>query len=102
MKILIAFGLLFSTQLYADELIVSHYKCTHKDNTLKREVIITHNYPGCQVNYIKTDETGSKTSKVVWAAQNSTNYCDNKGFDFVEKKLQEKYGWVCVDKKNMQ
>ena len=53
MKILIAFGLLFSTQLYAEELIVSHYKCTHKDNTLKREVIITHNYPGCQVNYIK-------------------------------------------------
>jgi len=29
--------------------------------------------------------------------KNSTNYCDNKGFDFVEETLQKKYGWVCVD-----
>jgi len=97
MRMLIAFGLLFSTTLYAEEVVSSLYNCTHKDTSLVRQVMITHQYPGCHVTYIKTDETGNKTSKVLWRAQNSTNYCDNKGFDFVEETLQKKYGWVCVD-----
>ena len=100
MKMLIAFGLLFSTPLYAEEVVSSLYNCTHKNNSLVRQVMITHQYPGCHVTYIKTDETGNKTSKVIWRAQNSTNYCDNKGFDFVEETLQKKYGWVCVDENN--
>ena len=32
MKILIAFALLFSTPLYAEDVVSSHYICTHKDN----------------------------------------------------------------------
>ena len=102
MKMLIALGLLFSTSLYAEEVVSSHYKCTHKNNSLVRWVMITHTYPGCNVTYIKADETGTKTSKVIWSARNSTNYCDNKGFDFVEETLQKKYGWVCVDEKDKQ
>ena len=101
MKILISLGLLFTTPLYAEEVISSLYNCTHKGNSnLVREVMIIHQYPGCNVTYIKTDEKGNKTSKVIWSAKNSTNYCDNKGFDFVEETLQKKYGWVCVDEKN--
>jgi len=100
MKMLIAFGLLFSTPLYAEEVVSSLYNCTHKDTSLVRQVMITHQYPGCHVTYFKADETGNKTSKVLWRAKNSTNYCDNKGFDFVEETLQKKYGWVCVDEKN--
>ena len=108
MKILIAFGLLFSTPLYAEEKVLvaftgvvsSLYNCTHKNTSLVRQVMTTHQYPGCHVIYVKTDETGNKTSKVLWRAKNSTNYCDNKGFDFVEETLQKKYGWVCVDENN--
>ena len=100
MKMLIAFGLLFSTPLFAEEVVSSLYKCTHKDNSLVRQVMITHQHPGCHVTYIKSDETGNKTSKVLWRDKNSTNYCDNKGFDFVEETLQKKYGWVCVDENN--
>ena len=102
MKMLIAFGLLFSTPLYAEEVVSSLYNCTHKDTSLVRQVMITHQYPGCHVTYIKADETGNKTSKVLWRAKNSTNYCDNKGFDFVEETLQKKYGWVCVDENDKQ
>ena len=53
MKILIAFVLLFSTSLYADEVVTSLYNCTHKDNDIVRQVKITHLYPGCQVHYIR-------------------------------------------------
>ena len=59
MKILIAFALLFSTQLYAEDVVSSHYICTHKDNNHVREVKITHQYPGCQVIYIKANETNN-------------------------------------------
>ena len=88
MKMLIAFGLLFSTPLYAEEVVSSLYNCTHKNTSLVRQVMITHQYPGCHVTYIKADDTGNKTSKVLWRAQNSTIYCDNKGFDFVDDTLQ--------------
>ena len=47
MKMLIAFGLLFSTPLYAEEVVSSLYNCTHKDTSLVRQVMITHQYPGC-------------------------------------------------------
>ena len=100
MKMLIAFGLFFSTSLYAEEVVSSLYICTHKDSRLVRQVMITHLYPGCHMTYIKDDEKGNKTSKVIWRAQNSTNYCDNMGFDFVEETLQKRYGWVCIDEKN--
>ena len=100
MKILIAFALLFSTQLYAEDVVSSHYICTHKDNNHVREVKITHQYPGCQVIYIKANETNNIMGDVVWSAQNSTDYCDEKGLAFVEEKLQRKYGWVCLDELN--
>jgi len=100
MKILIAFALLFSTPLYADEVVDSHYICTHKNNNHVRQVKIIHQNPGCQVIYIKADETNDIMGQVVWSAQNSTNYCDEKGLTFVEEKLQRKYGWVCLDELN--
>ena len=100
MKILIAIALLFSTSLYAEDVVSSLYTCTHKDNDFVRQVKITHLYPGCQVAYIKAGETGNKMGEVLWSAQNSTDYCDKKGLAFVEEKLQRKYGWVCVDELN--
>ena len=100
MKILIAFALLFSTPLYAEDVVSSLYSCTHKDNKLVRQVKITHMYPGCQVIYIKADETSNIMGDVLWSAQNSTDYCDEKGLAFVEEKLQRKYGWICLDELN--
>ena len=97
MKILIAFVFLFSTSLYADEVVTSLYNCTHKDNDFVRQVKITHLYPGCQVHYIKAQETGDQMGDVLWSAQNSTDYCDEKGSDFVAEKLEKKYGWICQD-----
>ena len=99
MKILIAFALLFSTSLYAEE-VVSSYTCTHEDNDYVRNLKITHLVPGCEVTYIKADETDNKMGKVIYSAENSTDYCDEKGLDFVEEKLQRKYGWVCLDELN--
>ena len=98
MKILIALALLLSTPVYAEDMVSSLYNCTHKDNDFVREVKITHLNPGCQVIYIKADETGNKMGKVLWSAQNSTDYCDKKGRAFVEEKLQGIYNWICVDK----
>ena len=100
MKILIAFALFFSTSLYAEDVVSSHYICTHKDNNLVRQVKITHQHPGCQVIYIKADETSNIMGEVLWSAQNSTDYCDEKGLTFVEEKLQRKYGWFCLDELN--
>ena len=87
MKMLIAFGLLFSTPLYAEEVVSSLYNCTHKDTSLVRQVMITHQYPGCHVTYIKADETGNKTSKVLWRAQNSRTYSIKKNEKEQRKKL---------------
>ena len=100
MRILIAVALLFSTPLYAEDVVSADYICTHKDNNHVRQVKITHQYPGCQVIYIKADETSNLMGEVVWSAQNSTDYCDEKGRAFVEEKLQRKYGWVCLDELN--
>jgi len=52
------------------------------------------------VIYIKADETSNIMVEVVWSAQNSTDYCDEKGLDVVEEKLQRKYGWLCLDELN--
>jgi len=96
MKILIPIILLISTSLYAQE-VVSFYTCTHEDNNFVRQVKITHIVPGCEVTYIKADETGDENGKVIYYAQHSTYYCDDKGVAFVEKKLEEQYGWICQD-----
>jgi len=48
MKILIAFALLFSTQLYAKDVVSSHFICTHKDNNHVSQVKIPHQYPVCR------------------------------------------------------
>ena len=96
MKILTVFALLFSTSLYAEE-VVSSYTCTHEDNDYVRKVKITHIVPGCEVTYIKADETDNKMGKVIYSAENSTDYWDEKGSDFVAEKIEKKYGWICQD-----
>ena len=96
MKILTVFALLFSTSLYGQE-VASSYTCTHEDNDFVRKVKITHIVPGCEVTYVKADETNNKMGKVIFSAQNSTDYCDEKGSDFVAEKLEQKYGWICQD-----
>ena len=53
MKYLILFIVLFSSPLYAVDLVSSQYSCTHNDNDLVREVKITHTDPGCEVTYTK-------------------------------------------------
>ena len=100
MKYLILFMILFSSPLYAVELISSQYKCTHKDNDLVREVKIVHKDSGCEVNYTKAVGTANEKSKSLWRAKNSTEYCDNKGREFVEQKLQKEFGWACIDQIN--
>ena len=42
MKYLILFIVLFSSPLYAVDLVSSQYSCTHNDNDLVREVKIIH------------------------------------------------------------
>ena len=76
------------------------YTCTHKSNDLIREVKIIHQVQGCEVTYTKGFGTVNEKTKSLWKANNSTEYCDNKGHAFVEEKLQQKYGWVCVDPMN--
>ena len=80
--------------LYAEK-VVSVYTCTHASNTFIREVRITHRVLGCEVIYIKNDETGNPLGEVIYSAQNSTRYCDGKGAGFVTKTLEAKYGWTC-------
>jgi len=38
-----------------------------------------------------------KTLELYGEQKNSTEYCDNKGHAFVEEKLQQEFGWVCID-----
>jgi len=58
-------------------------------------VEISHLAPGCGVSYIKSDGKGTQTSKVIYSAKHSTDYCDEKGSEFVTEKLEKKYGWIC-------
>ena len=100
MKYLIFFIVLFSSPLYAEDLVSSLYTCTHKSNDLVREVKIIHQDQGCQVTYTKAVGTVNEKTKFLWRAKNSTEYCDNKGHAFVEEKLQQEFGWVCIDQMN--
>ena len=97
MKYLILLLILFSSPLYAVDLISSQYTCTHKDNDLFREVKIVHKDPGCEVAYTKAVGTVNEKTRTLWRAKNSTDYCDKKGHAFVEEKLQQEFGWVCID-----
>ena len=76
------------------------YTCTHKSNDLIRAVQIFHQDQGCEVTYTKAVGTVNEKTKSLWKANNSTEYCDNKGHAFVEEKLQQEYGWVCIDLMN--
>ena len=100
MKYLILFIVLFSSPLYAVDLVSSQYSCTHNDNDLVREVKITHTDPGCEVTYTKGVGTVNEKTRSLWRAKNSTEYCDNKGRAFVEEKLQKEFGWVCINQIN--
>ena len=100
MKYFIFFTLLFPTSIFANDFITSNYTCTHKDSKLVRQVKIIHKDQGCQVSYVKSFGTIDEISKTLWSANNSTEYCDTKGHEFVEEKLQKKYGWVCIDEMN--
>ncbi len=100
MKYLIFLIILFSSPLYAVDLVSSQYTCSHKDNELVREVKIVHKDPGCEVVYIKAVGTENEKTRTLWRAKNSTKYCDNKGRAFVEEKLQKEFGWSCIDQIN--
>ena len=124
MRYLIFFIVLFSSPLYAQDLVsplpetlevqeesaevttvdekqtVVVYTCTHKSNDLIREVKIIHQDQGCEVTYTKAVGTVNEKSKSLWKANTSTKYCDDRGRAFVEEKLQQKYGWVCIDPMN--
>ena len=97
MKYLIFFIVLFSSPLHAEDLVSSLYSCTHKGNDLVREVKIIHQNQGCQVTYTKAVGTVNEKTKSLWKAKNSKEYCDNKGHAFVEEKLQQEFGWICID-----
>ncbi len=100
MRYLILLIVLFSSPLYAVDLVSSQYICTHKDNELVREVKIIHKDQGCDVTYTKAVGSVNEKTKTLWKAKNSTEYCDNKGRAFVEEKLQKKFGWACIDQIN--
>ncbi len=100
MKYLILLIILFSSPLYAVDLISSRFTCTHKDNELVREVKIVHKDPGCEVIYTKAVGTANETIRTLWRAKNSTEYCDTKGNAFVEDKLKNEFGWDCIDQIN--
>ena len=76
------------------------YTCTHKSIDLIREVKIIHQDQGCEVIYTKAVGTVNEKTKSLWKANNSTGYCDNKARTFVKEKLQQEYGWVCIDPMN--
>ena len=100
MKYLIFLIILFSSPLYAEDLVSSLYTCTHKSNDLVRQVKIIHQDQGCEVTYTKAVGTVNEKTKSLWKANNSTEYCDNKANTFVKEKLQQEYGWVCIDPMN--
>ena len=97
MKYLFFLIILISSPLYAVDLVSSLYSCTHKDNDLVRQVKIIHKDKGCQVTYTKAFGTVNEQTKSLWRAKNSTECCDKKGLAFVEEKLQQEFGWVCIN-----
>ena len=100
MRYFIFFALLIYSPLLANDIVTSDYTCSHKNNNLVRKVTIVHKDQGCQVSYVKSYGTANENSKILWNAKNSTEYCDIKGHEFVEEKLQKKFGWVCIDEMN--
>ena len=76
------------------------YICNHKSIDLIREVKIIYQDQGCEVTYTKAVGTVNEKTKSLWRANNSTEYCDNKGHAFVEEKLQQEFGWVCIEQMN--
>ena len=62
MKYLIFLIILFSSPLYAVDLVSSQYTCTHKDNDLFREVKIIYKDQGCEVTLNKRKVDGKKIS----------------------------------------
>ena len=98
-KLLLAFAaFILPTALSAGE-VATTYSCTHSSHPkLLRKVEISHLAPGCEVTYIKTNGKGTQTSKVIYTAKHSTDYCDEKGSEFVTEKLGKKYGWICQAK----
>jgi len=50
-----------------------------------------------KVTYTKAVGTVNEKTRTLWRAKNSIEYCDNKGYAFVEEKLQQEFGWVCID-----
>ena len=111
MRYLILFIVLFSSPLYAQDLVsplhetlelqeesadftpvdekhtVVAYTCTHKSDDLIREVKIILQDQGCEVTYTKAVGTVIEKTKSLWKANNSTEYCHNKDHAFVEEKL---------------
>ena len=89
MKYLIFFIFLFSSPLYAEDLVSSLYSCTHKSNDLVREVKIIHQDQGCQVTYTKAVGTVNEKTKYLWRAKNSisrTPYSSNSSSSYISIK----------------
>ncbi|WP_053980072.1 hypothetical protein [Marinagarivorans algicola] len=70
----------------------ARFVCTKNDTTRTIKI----NYAGdapvpCSVSYQK----GTASEQVLWAAQNSKGYCEEKATAFVEQ--QRNWGWECGD-----
>ncbi|MBY5923133.1 hypothetical protein [Ferrimonas balearica] len=80
-------ALLVATPTLAAESIVYHCALG------KAERVIEVQYPEggtlpCEVHYTKAEG-----SQILWSAQNSEGYCEQRAANFVEK--QEGWGWRC-------
>ncbi|GAB2196760.1 hypothetical protein [Sessilibacter sp. MAH4] len=70
------------------------YVCELRDLTRRVEIEYLDPLTGlpCSVNYYKDDEAPGE-KKVLWQADNSTSYCEEKANSFVEKLGT--WGWSC-------
>ncbi len=80
-------ALVFATPALAAESIV--YRCTMGN----AERLVAVHYPHgetlpCEVHYTKAEG-----SQILWSAQNSEGYCEQRAENFVEK--QKGWGWRC-------
>lgn len=70
----------------------ARFVCTKNDATRTIKINYTGGAPvPCSVSYQK----GSGSDQVLWAAQNSAGYCEEKATAFVEQ--QRNWGWECSD-----
>ncbi len=69
------------------------YVCTHKQNKLVRKAELIHEPEDCQVVYSKPYE-GVKP-QVIFSAKNKPQYCIDKFFDFIERRMERELGWRC-------